>query len=399
MFQDFFKNLYFQNLKVKAHNLIGQKKLFIHTHPRMWMFFASLMLVAITLLCVKPEFAKGVSESLPIKEANASNAPGTTAETPNWVKTDVLTAQQKEEHSKLDELKQKQRVASWISKRYKIANKASNLFVTTAYKTAFDIGLDPHLILAVMAIESRFNPYAESSMGAQGLMQVMAKVHADKFEDHGGVQYALDPVVNIKVGSRILKEYVRQTGSVERALKTYVGAAQMSHDNGYGNKVIGEYKMLKAVASGSKVSTLAQAKTTDKRSARYAYSEATVPKVTVILRKAYGGGYIAMNSRHLKADFMFAWPTAEIAVMGPEGAANIIFRKEIKESANPEETRKQKVAEYREKFANPYVAASKGYIDSVIEPSETRLLLKHSIEVSGNKTVMTPAKKHGIPPF
>lgn len=87
-----------------------------------------------------------------------------------------------------------------------------------------------------------------------------------------------------------------------------------------------------------------------------------------------------MNSRHLKADFMFAWPTAEIAVMGPEGAANIIFRKEIKESANPEETRKQKVAEYREKFANPYVAASKGYIDSVIEPSETRLLLKHSIE-------------------
>lgn len=268
MFQDFFKNLYFQNLKVKAHNLIGQKKLFIHTHPRMWMFFASLMLVGITLLCVKPEFAKGVSESLPIKEAHASSAPGTAAETPNWAKTDVLTAQQKEEHSKLDELKQKQRVASWISKRYKIANKASNLFVTTAYKTAFDIGLDPHLILAVMAIESRFNPYAESSMGAQGLMQVMAKVHADKFEDHGGVQYALDPVVNIKVGSRILKEYVRQTGSVERALKTYVGAAQMSHDNGYGNKVIGEYKMLKAIASGSKVSTLAQAKSTDKRSAR-----------------------------------------------------------------------------------------------------------------------------------
>ena len=131
----------------------------------------------------------------------------------------------------------------------------------------------------------------------------------------------------------------------------------------------------------------------------YAYSEATVPKVTVILRKAYGGGYIAMNSRHLKADFMFAWPTAEIAVMGPEGAANIIFKKEIKESANPEETRKQKVIEYREKFANPYVAASKGYIDSVIEPEETRMLLKHSIEVSSNKTVIVPQKKHGIPPF
>ena len=130
----------------------------------------------------------------------------------------------------------------------------------------------------------------------------------------------------------------------------------------------------------------------------YAYSEATVPKVTVILRKAYGA-YIVMSSKHIRGDINYAWPTAEIAVMGPEGAANIIFRKEIKESANPEETRKQKVAEYREKFANPYVAASKGYIDSVIEPSETRLLLKHSIEVSGNKTVMTPAKKHGIPPF
>ena len=131
----------------------------------------------------------------------------------------------------------------------------------------------------------------------------------------------------------------------------------------------------------------------------YAYAEATVPKITVITRKAYGGAYIVMNSKPIGADVNFSYPTAEIAVMGPEGAANIIFRKEIKESANPEETRKQKVAEYREKFANPYVAASKGYIDSVIEPSETRLLLKHSIEVSGNKTVMTPAKKHGIPPF
>ncbi len=131
----------------------------------------------------------------------------------------------------------------------------------------------------------------------------------------------------------------------------------------------------------------------------YAYSEATVPKITVILRKAYGGGYIAMNSRHLKADFMFAWPTAEIAVMGPEGAANIIFRKEITGSENPEATRKAKVAEYREKFANPYVAASKGYIDSVIEPEETRMLLQHCIEISNTKTAIVPKKKHGIPPF
>ncbi|HVN57092.1 MAG TPA: carboxyl transferase domain-containing protein [Bacteroidales bacterium] len=131
----------------------------------------------------------------------------------------------------------------------------------------------------------------------------------------------------------------------------------------------------------------------------YAYSEATVPKLTVILRKAYGGGYIAMSSRHLRADFVFAWPTAEIAVMGPEGAANIIFRKEITSSKDPDEMRKRKVEEYKEKFANPYVAASRGYVDAVIEPSETRKILLHSIEVSEHKEISMPAKKHGIPPF
>jgi acetyl-CoA carboxylase carboxyltransferase component len=131
----------------------------------------------------------------------------------------------------------------------------------------------------------------------------------------------------------------------------------------------------------------------------YAYSEATVPKITVILRKAYGGGYIAMNSRHLGADFMFAWPGAEIAVMGPEGAANIIFRKEIMEAEDQDAMRQQKVEEYIEKFANPFVAAAKGYIDAVIEPSETRDLVLHALEVSQNKDDHRPQKKHGIPPF
>lgn len=131
----------------------------------------------------------------------------------------------------------------------------------------------------------------------------------------------------------------------------------------------------------------------------YSYSEASVPKITVILRKAYGGGYIAMNSRHLHADFVFAWPGAEIAVMGPEGAANIIFRKEIESAENPEEMRQKKIQEYTEKFANPYVAASKGYIDSVIEPEETRSFLLHALEISGNKIDTRPEKKHGIPPF
>ena len=117
------------------------------------------------------------------------------------------------------------------------------------------------------------------------------------------------------------------------------------------------------------------------------------------MRKAYGGGYIAMCSHHLRADFVFAWPTAEIAVMGPEGAANIIFRKEIAASDNPDEYRKQKVEEYKEKFANPYVAAAYGYIDAVIEPEDTRKMLTRALAISTDKSVELPYKKHGIPPF
>lgn len=131
----------------------------------------------------------------------------------------------------------------------------------------------------------------------------------------------------------------------------------------------------------------------------YAYSEATVPKITVILRKAYGGGYIAMCSRHLGADFVFAWPTAEIAVMGPEGAANIIFKNEIASAPDPAAVRREKVREYREKFANPYIAAANGHVDAVITPQETRDFLIHAIEISAQKHETRPAKKHGIPPF
>jgi methylmalonyl-CoA decarboxylase subunit alpha len=131
----------------------------------------------------------------------------------------------------------------------------------------------------------------------------------------------------------------------------------------------------------------------------YAYSEATVPKITVVLRKAYGGGYIAMCSRHLGADFVFAWPTAEIAVMGSEGAANIIFRKEINEATDPVEMRKTKIKEYSDKFANPYIAASAGHIDAVIEPEQTREYVLHAIKVSKHKTETRPPRKHGVPPF
>ncbi|GAA0458453.1 hypothetical protein GCM10008935_11970 [Alkalibacillus silvisoli] len=131
----------------------------------------------------------------------------------------------------------------------------------------------------------------------------------------------------------------------------------------------------------------------------YAYSEATVPKITVITRKAYGGAYVALNSKSIGADLVFAWPNAEIAVMGPEGAANIIFAKEIAESEQPEITRQEKIDDYREKFANPYVAAGLGMVDDVIDPRETRIKLKQSLEMLRNKKEDRPTKKHGNIPL
>ncbi len=131
----------------------------------------------------------------------------------------------------------------------------------------------------------------------------------------------------------------------------------------------------------------------------YAFSEATVPKINVILRKAYGGAYIAMNSKTIGADMVLAWPSAEIAVMGPDGAANIIFKKDITASENPAETRKEKITEYRDKFSNPYVAASRGYIDDVIEPSETRVKIISALEMLDTKRENRPSKKHGNIPL
>ncbi|WP_249871936.1 acyl-CoA carboxylase subunit beta [Oceanobacillus saliphilus] len=131
----------------------------------------------------------------------------------------------------------------------------------------------------------------------------------------------------------------------------------------------------------------------------YAYSEATVPKITVITRKAYGGAYVALNSKSIGADLVYAWPNAEIAVMGPEGAANIIYGKDISESENPEQLRQEKIDMYREKFANPYVAASLGMVDDVIDPRETRLKLIQSLEMLRNKQEERPTKKHGNIPL
>jgi len=131
----------------------------------------------------------------------------------------------------------------------------------------------------------------------------------------------------------------------------------------------------------------------------YAYAEATVPKLTVITRKAYGGAYDVMSSKHIRADFNVAWPTAEVAVMGPEGAVNIVFRRELEEAADPEARRAELVADYKERFANPYSAAERGYIDDVIEPRRTRPVLVSALETALTKREPGPKRKHGNIPL
>ena len=131
----------------------------------------------------------------------------------------------------------------------------------------------------------------------------------------------------------------------------------------------------------------------------YAYCEATVPKLTIITRKAYGGAYCVMSSKHIRSDVNLAWPTAEIAVMGPDGAVSIVFRKELEKAADPLQRKAELVAEYKEKFASPYVAAERGYVDDVIEPKETRPRLINALEMLSNKRDSNPAKKHGNIPL
>ena len=144
-------------------------------------------------------------------------------------------------------------VARWLSRRYRVAPEP----VARLVKEAWDIGqrsrLDPTLLLAIIAIESSFNPFAQSSVGAQGLMQVMTRVHDDKYEAFGGVHAAFDPVSNLRVGAQILKEYVRRTGSVEGGLKHYVGAALLETDGGYAAKVLYEQSHIQRVAQGQSV--------------------------------------------------------------------------------------------------------------------------------------------------
>ena len=145
---------------------------------------------------------------------------------------------------------QQKRIAQYLARRYRVADGAVRLLVATAYQIGREKNLDPLLILSVVAIESSLNPFAESAMGAQGLMQVMTRVHAQRFEPHGGETAALDPITNMKVGSSILHELISRGGSVERGLQLYVGAGNMPDDGGYGVRVLNERGRLQMAAAG-----------------------------------------------------------------------------------------------------------------------------------------------------
>ena len=155
--------------------------------------------------------------------------------------------------------KQQASVANWLARRYRVAIEPVSRLVQEAWESGRRSGLDPTLILAVMAIESSFNPFAQSSVGAQGLMQVMTRVHDDKYEPYGGVRAAFDPVTNLRVGVQVLKECIARAGSLEAGLKFYVGAANLSDDGGYVGKVLAEQSHLKRVAEGKWVSVTAPA--------------------------------------------------------------------------------------------------------------------------------------------
>ena len=215
-------------------------------------------IAALGIMFIKPELNDQFQTFSPFYKEDVSDIETTPAPVSlATIATDTAAAREatQEDVRLLGSAKQQQSVTNWLSKRYHVSSDATNMLVSAAYLTAKDIKLDPLLILSVIAIESGFNPFAESPVGAQGLMQVMSKVHQEKFDDVGGVKAALNPVANIRVGAQILKEYVTRGGSVEAGLKLYVGAAMTDSDGGYGNRVLAEYNRLKDVANGKSVPT------------------------------------------------------------------------------------------------------------------------------------------------
>ncbi len=193
---------------------------------------------------------KTVASAKPVTAALDAGPPVLSSVQPLRVKADTV-AQAEEADVNVEALgnpETHRRIAQFLARKYRVSADATQVLVGAAYVTGKETGLDPHLILAVMAIESRLNPFAESVMGAKGLMQVIPKYHMDKFEELGGSDAALNPVANIKVGAMILKEYIRRFGSVESALRVYSGAT--GDDFGYPNKVFAERDRLVAAGSG-----------------------------------------------------------------------------------------------------------------------------------------------------
>ncbi len=279
MFQQMFNPTpSFSEPGVQLQIVVPTKRNFVLTmlhHALMALGVAAI--TALAIMFFKPELTDEFQSISPFfKEAEMDDAPPISLAT---IATDTATsaASNIQDAQLIGDARQQQSVTNWLSKRYRVANDATNMLVSAAYLTAKDIKLDPLLILSVMAIESGLNPFAESPVGAQGLMQVMSKVHQEKFDDLGGVKAALNPVANIRVGAQILKEYVTRGGSVEAGLKLYVGAAMSDNDGGYGNKVIAEYKKLKDVANGKNVPIY---NTTSTASAPSAVSKPAVIKVT-----------------------------------------------------------------------------------------------------------------------
>ena len=243
---------------------------FAHTAQNALSVLGLAAIAALTLMFFRPELTDHVkvispfwdeysdSQAQELALATMLELPERSSGEPHGLVTGVALPPAGTESHAMATIEQ-QRVTGWLAKRYRIAQSASKMLVEAAYASAHEVKLDPLLVLSVMAIESRFNPFAESSMGAQGLMQVMAKVHHSKFDDHGGTKSVLNPVANIQVGAQILKDVIRRTGSVEAGLKLYVGAGNLETDGGYAAKVLAEYGRLQAVAMGKRVPTFTPA--------------------------------------------------------------------------------------------------------------------------------------------
>jgi soluble lytic murein transglycosylase-like protein len=281
-----------QQSAARASSALEATKNYASTVRHAVLILGIFAIALLTLLFVKPEIADQLQQISPFAQKDPVNDTARQAPVlPNAAASVVTTAAVAEMpathpaiirsasrprpvQASAGTAMQQKWVAYWLAKRYRVAGDAIHMLVSTSYQVAKEIKLDPLLILSVIAIESRFNPLSESPVGAQGLMQVMSKIHQDKFQKHGGIAAALNPVANIKVGSSILKEYVVQGGSIEAGLKKYVGAAAFATDSGYGRKVLTEYRYLQEVATGKKVPAYATTRTASRALPKTAKNDA-----------------------------------------------------------------------------------------------------------------------------